>query len=698
VKGWIFLLLWMAWLAAARPASAHAVLQSSFPAHGSSVDPAPREVVLTFTEPVHPQASTAQVVDAEGRAVSEGSEVSPDGRTLRVKLRQPARGTYTVQWKVLSRVDGHVSTGVVSFGVGAPPSPVPAPQAQPPAWQVLLRWVGDLASLSLAGAFGFSYLVLPASSIPHRLNVVRAVAAPAAVALAGAALLDTAARALWLHGPGQDLWETLKTLLRTSTEGPALLLRVGSALLALDAWHHGTRWVGILSVVAALFAPVLQSHAWAAGPAAVVLAWLHLAGASVWVGGLGCFVLSLSRTRDREQAAGLSRAFSRWAAVSLAVVAATGTYAAFLHVPDRSALVDTGYGRWLAVKLAVVLILVALGAFHRHQLLPRLESARGSLRRLQRSVRVELGAASVILLLAAGLSVSPPARAVRAAAESRPLLLAAQLEASRVVLAVEPAQPGWNRFTLTVRDARGAPFPVDRTLLRLRKLDEQAAAPAVPLEAQSEGVYAAEGAYLARSGLFEVEVVLRRRGLPDEVVWFPLLVGSFQLRSDLEAFRVLRRVQEAMERLRTWRETEQITDGAGNVVVTRYAYERPDRLRFEVLGGVRGVLVGRERFVRTDRGWERDTLPEPFSARGPLVYLQNPLRASLGREEPCPEPIQQTCRVVLWESSDGLASFAAWVGTRTHRVYRLLMWAPAHAMTTVLEDFDAPLRIQRPGR
>jgi hypothetical protein len=53
---------------------------------------------------------------------------------------------------------------------------------------------------------------------------------------------------------------------------------------------------------------------------------------------------------------------------------------------------------------------------------------------------------------------------------------------------------------------------------------------------------------------------------------------------------------------------------------------------------------------------------------------------------------------VLWESPDGLASFAAWVGDRTHRVYKLLMWAPAHFMTSVLGDFDSPVRVEPPVR
>lgn len=690
------LVAFLLWTAVTAPAGAHAVLQSSSPAHGSSVDAAPREVVLIFTEPVHPQTSSAEVLDASGRTVSVGFEVASDSRTLRVKLQALPRGTYTVRWKVLSRLDGHLTAGAVSFGVGEAPAPLPSVEPGPPLWQVVLRWVGYLAAVSLAGSVAFIYPFVPASLRPDVRAGLWPITLSAAAALVAATVLESLVRAVWLQPPGQSPWQTVWALLRGSPEGASLLLRLGAATLAVAAARGPSPWVAALAGGAAVAGLTATSHAWAAGPVAVLADWLHLAAASVWVGGLPCLAVTLARLKTREAGSPVVTAFSRWAAASLALVAITGLYGAYLHVPDLRALLDTGYGRWLLAKVALVLALVALGAVNRYRILPRLASARGALRRLQLSVRAEVVVAAAVLLSAAGLALSPPARVVRAASTTQELLLAAAPGSLRLVLGIRPAEPGWNRFTLTVRDGRGDPVPVDRPMLRLRNLVEDAATPPVVLRAEGRAQYAAEGAYLPTPGFWEVEVVLRRRGKPDEVVWFPLRLGSFQLRSDLQAFRLLLRVQETFQRLRTWRETEQTTDGAGNVVVTHYTYQRPDRVAFEVVGGLRGVLVGKERFVRTERGWQRDELPEPFAARGPVLYMQNPLRAALGRQEPCPHDPTELCRAVLWDSPDGLASFAAWVETRTHRVYRLLMWAPAHAMTSVLRDFDAPLTVQRP--
>lgn len=676
------------------PAAAHAVLQSSTPAQGASLDVPPEEVVLTFTEPVHPQASSAEAFDSSGRPVSRGLQVSPDGRTVRVKLASLPRGAYTVRWKVVSRVDGHLTAGLLTFGVGVA-APAAATGQEPPWWQVAVRWLGYLAGLFLAGTLAFPHLVLPKAAVREGVGSLRALAVGSAAAVALTALLDTALRAAWLQSPAQGFLTTLGTLVRTSVEGPSVLLRVGAAALAVDAARNPSPWVAGVAGGAALLGFTVTSHAWATGPLAVAADWLHMASASVWVGGLPCLAVFLARSRSPEQAAAIARAFSWWAGYGLAGVVVTGAYAAALHVPGWNAVFTTGYGRWLAAKLALVVVLALLGASNRYRLLPRLTSTRRALVRLAWSVKAEVGVAALVLLAAGGLAITPPARTVQAAASGTRTVFAAAADGLRVSLAVDPAQPGWNRFELDVRDGRGKPVRVDRAFLRLKKLDEQTAASSVPLEAQAEGRYTAEGTYLGLPGLWEVELVLRSRGEPDRVVWFPLRAGTFQLRSELEAFRVLRRAQESLEALRTWRETEQITDGAGNVVVTRYTYQRPDRLAFEVVGGMQGILVGRERFLRTERGWQRDTLPEPFTARGPALYMQNPLRAALGRKEPCS---WETCQVVLWESPDGLASFAAWVGDRTHRVYKLLMWAPAHFMTSVLGDFDSPVRVEPPVR
>jgi methionine-rich copper-binding protein CopC len=115
-------------LAVPAAAFAHAGLMASTPGADAVVAESPKELVLTFSEPVITSADSVQVLDGVARPVpigrlrSEGDNVVvPLGRTLE-------RGSYTVVWKVISRdqdpVEGvfvfHVSTrGAAAVPAGA---------------------------------------------------------------------------------------------------------------------------------------------------------------------------------------------------------------------------------------------------------------------------------------------------------------------------------------------------------------------------------------------------------------------------------------------------------------------------------------------------------------------------------------------------------------------------------------------------
>jgi methionine-rich copper-binding protein CopC len=127
------ILLAGAWLLAGGDAAwAHALLGASDPASGASLDRAPRAVLTTFTERPDPGLSSVRVLDQSGREVTAGKAALVPGRPL--QLRAPLRdglpnGVYSVVWRVLSRDDGHLTTGSFSFGVGVDPSLVATPQS-----------------------------------------------------------------------------------------------------------------------------------------------------------------------------------------------------------------------------------------------------------------------------------------------------------------------------------------------------------------------------------------------------------------------------------------------------------------------------------------------------------------------------------------------------------------------------------------
>lgn len=683
------MLLW------ASPSFGHAVLLRSSPPSGRALDAPPGSLTLTFTEPVHPALSTAELLDASGRTQPLRIELDTRGTVLTVFLPRLAPGTYAVRWRVLSRVDGHLTSGLVPFGIGVRPSPSAAPTERPPLARVLLRWILYAATVLVAGSVAFERLIVPASmelpvSCRKALQVQRAAAS---LALLMAALGEFG----FLVDGALTEFRRLGAFLVTPA-GIAFGLRLGVALafLAPDA---SRRWWALPAAALVLLSSTVNAHAWGAGWVVAAADWVHLVAASVWVGGLGSLlVLSVASGRGWRAVVPVVPRFSWWAGWSLLTLVLSGAALSLREASSVLDLLQTDWGRWLSLKLTLAVLLVALGAANRYALVPHFATGRSSedtFRRFVRLVGAEVGLGAAVLLVVGILTITPTARTVRLAAAPQPTLrFLALADGLRVELSVLPAEPGWNRFELHVTDLAGAPMPVDRALVWLWKLEEDVLPMRLRLVAEGAGRYQREGGELGVPGFWEAEVVLRWRGRPDVRVSWPLVVGRLHLRSELEAFQWLRRAQEAMGRLRTWREQELLSDGAGNAVLTHYAFQRPDRVRFEVQGGMRGVLIGRSRYVQTSSGWRREVLPTAFVARGVAGYMLNPIQAQLGRRMPCGE---ESCRVALWTGSDGLAAFAAWVGERTYRTYKLLMVAPGHYMTSAVLDFDAPFHVEPPA-
>jgi methionine-rich copper-binding protein CopC len=170
--------LWL--LVSGTAAQAHAVLRSSDPADGVSLDRAPRQVTLTFTERPEPRLSTVQVLDAEGRPVQAGKAGPVPGQPfqLQVPLGALPDGTYTVAWRTVSRDDGHVSGGSFAFGVGvaapaagAQGAAAPATSTPPPTPLATAgRWLLYCGLALLVGAAATGLVVydrqLPAGARP----------------------------------------------------------------------------------------------------------------------------------------------------------------------------------------------------------------------------------------------------------------------------------------------------------------------------------------------------------------------------------------------------------------------------------------------------------------------------------------------------------------------------------------------------
>lgn len=114
-----FLALAVATLALLGPmhrAFAHAALRQATPAAGSTIDTAPHEVTLSFSDKLEPAFSSIEITGPGGARADEG-KAQISGNTMRVGLKAAGPGTYRVHWRALS-VDTHSSQGNFTFQVG----------------------------------------------------------------------------------------------------------------------------------------------------------------------------------------------------------------------------------------------------------------------------------------------------------------------------------------------------------------------------------------------------------------------------------------------------------------------------------------------------------------------------------------------------------------------------------------------------
>jgi copper resistance protein C len=103
----------------ATAALAHAMLDRAVPGVGATVQNAPGELELTFSEPIVPAFSGASLTSAEGGVFPTGKATvnAANPAVMHVALGQKLKpGLYVVNWHVVS-VDTHRTSGSYKFTV-----------------------------------------------------------------------------------------------------------------------------------------------------------------------------------------------------------------------------------------------------------------------------------------------------------------------------------------------------------------------------------------------------------------------------------------------------------------------------------------------------------------------------------------------------------------------------------------------------
>jgi copper transport protein len=422
----------LAALAVPASAFAHASLVREEPGLLQRLPAAPREIVLTFDQPVDFVPDGVEVLNEKGVDLAGASHVVKTRRELVAPIpRTLPTGAYTVRWRALSS-DGHVVSGVYTFGVrvAAPPVTEAVGAQGPTRTEDVVRWLYFLALALGVGGVGFRLVVLPRTIPPEaerRFYWTAGLGIVGVIEVGVVAFLLRAEDVLQLPF-SRFVYGDLSSLANGTRLGSAFIaMTLGFAFVAAClylSWLVERRW--LLWVAFALGLGLASGlslsghssadagHSWLSELAD----WVHLGSAMLWAGGLVQLFLVVWPT-----APGLRReaflGFSRIATVLVALLLAAGTYLSVLRFPHLHDLWRTGYGHVLLVKLSLVALALAWGGAHRFLAAPRLAREDGGTTfasRLGRSLLGEATVAMAVLLVAAVLTDSkPPPQPVPAA-------------------------------------------------------------------------------------------------------------------------------------------------------------------------------------------------------------------------------------------------------------------------------------------
>lgn len=203
----------------------------------------------------------------------------------------------------------------------------------------------------------------------------------------------------------------------------ALVIGGGGAALLFRSRTRGRAMAAVLCAGIAVAAPALVGHSRTAGPGWLAIAadLGHLFAGAIWTGGLIGLARFLANARAArlggggavppELATRIVIRYSGFALVSVIVLGVSGTTMALVIVDSWEALLATAYGRALLLKTGVVASAVAIAAWNRTRLLPRIvafRTAGAQWLTLYRTLRYEAMLLAVVIVVTAFLGNADP--------------------------------------------------------------------------------------------------------------------------------------------------------------------------------------------------------------------------------------------------------------------------------------------------
>lgn len=524
-----------------KSASAHAYVVKSNPVENETLKKAPTVVKIEFDEDIQvSHFNTLFVRDTSGKRVDlkDAHIDKRNKKLLEAGVKENLKdGLYSIQWKAIS-ADGHPIQGVIPFQIGLAEAGADDVQVEemgyvPQIDMIMERGVLYTSFSLFLGVLFFNLIIYKGDAIEVHSRSKRIIW----ISLIGIFIsllcnlplqAKINADVSWLEAFNPLL---LKETLQLSVFGYVWITQMALISVLIIVTYFAVKreklslfkvWsMPILLFIGLLVMKAFNSHAFGLKfkDIAVVMDFLHLFAASLWVGGLSSIILLLRKEDDKwTKYWDAIKRFSPWATGAVIVIVLTGLFNSTFFIPTIHSLFDTKYGLALLAKILLFVCMGILGIIH--YVKGRIRAQQG----LGATVKVEFIIGIIVFVIVAFMTnvQTPPMPPTGPFTESKQLDNGYEL-----TLHVSPNKVGQNTFHITLKDENGQPVTnMEQIVLTTQSLDMNMGKGSFKVSAISPGEYEAEGMYINMTGNWNIQVHGLTKSLDSFDTDYKFIVGG----------------------------------------------------------------------------------------------------------------------------------------------------------------------------
>jgi copper transport protein len=513
----------------------------SNPTENETLKKAPSVVKIEFDEDIQvSHFNTLFVRDSSGKRVDlkDAHIDKKNKKLLEAGLKENLKnGLYSIQWKAIS-ADGHPIQGVIPFRIGSAEAGTDDIQVEemgyvPQIDMIMERGILYTSFSLFLGVLFFNLIMYKGNATPVQSRSKKIIW----ISLFGifiSLLFNLPLQAKinadvsWLEAFDPLL---LKETLQLSVFGYVWITQMALISMLIIVTYFAVKrekfssfkvWsIPIVLFTALLGMKALNSHAYGLKfkDIAVVMDFLHLFAASLWIGGLSSIILLLRKEDDKwTMYWDAIKRFSPWATGAVIVILLTGLFNSTFFIPTIHSLFDTKYGLALLTKILLFVCMGILGIFHYVKGRMRVQN------RLGTTVKVEFIVGIIIFIIVAFMTnvQTPPMPPTGPFTESKQLDNGYEL-----TLHVSPNKVGQNTFQINLKDENGQPVTdMEQIVLTTQSLDMNMGKGSFKVSAVSPGEYEAEGMYINMTGNWNIHVHGLTKSLDSFDIDFKFIVGG----------------------------------------------------------------------------------------------------------------------------------------------------------------------------